>query len=79
MDEAQGGGRRKLSAQELACLKLLVMGRTNKEMARDLGLSPATVASYLQSVYQKLGSQNRTHAIALAIRAGIIDPDAPAA
>lgn len=69
------GPRRNLSSQELACLNLLLAGQTNKEVARALGLSPATVASYLKSVYRKLGTQSRTHAVAVAIREGIIDID----
>lgn len=64
--------RRNLSPQELACLNLLLAGKTNKEMARVLNLSPATVASYLKSVYRKLGTQSRTHAVAVAIREGLI-------
>lgn len=66
------GTRRNLSSQELACLNLLLAGKTNKEVARALDLSPATVASYLKSVYRKLGTQSRTHAVAVALREGYI-------
>lgn len=68
------GGKPTLSPQEIACLELLAIGCTNKEAAKKLGLSPATVASYLQSIYQKLGTQTRGHAIAVALQNGLIHP-----
>lgn len=72
MDRAPHTNRRNLSPQQLACLALLLNGRTNKEIARALDLSPTTVASYLKAVYRKLGTQTRTHAVAVAIYEGII-------
>jgi DNA-binding CsgD family transcriptional regulator len=72
MGEALHNNRRNLAPQELACLTLLLEGKTNKEIARALELSPATVASYLKAVYRKLGTQSRTHAVAVAIREGLI-------
>lgn len=73
MGAADEDGHRPLSPQELACLKQLAVGRTNKEIARELGLSPATVATYLKCLFQKLGVDNRCHAVAVALRRGLID------
>lgn len=61
-----------LSPHEIACLELLSLGRTNEQAARELGLSPMMLASYLQYIYQKLGTQTRGHAIAVALQRGII-------
>ncbi|CAN7503571.1 LuxR C-terminal-related transcriptional regulator [Agrobacterium tumefaciens] len=48
-----------LSGRETTVLKLLSEGRSNKEMARDLGLSEATVKFHLKNIYAKLGVSRR--------------------
>ena len=57
-----------LSRRELEVLKLAALGRTNKEIARQLDLSDLTIGSYLRSIYNKLGVGSRTAAVSLAIK-----------
>ena len=54
----------KLSVQEERVLALVADGKTNKEIAADLGLSDKTVKNYLTSVFQKLRITRRTQAAA---------------
>lgn len=57
-----------LTPQEIKILKLVVLGKTNKEIARVVGLSDKTVRNYLSSVYQKLNVERRSHAVAVFMR-----------
>lgn len=55
--------RDSLSTQECRVLALVSDGRTNKEVAAELGLTEGTVKNYLGSVFGKLGVKNRTEAV----------------
>lgn len=57
-----------LSQQERRVLALVAAGRTNKEVAAELGLSENTVKNYLGSVYEKLGVKRRSQAASVYIR-----------
>lgn len=57
-----------LSAQERRVLALVAEGKTNKEIAVVMGLSPKTVKNYLSSVFQKLKVSNRSEAVARMMR-----------
>ncbi|MFT3784044.1 MAG: response regulator transcription factor [Nibricoccus sp.] len=57
-----------LSQQEYRVLALVAGGKTNKEVAAELGLSDNTVKNYLGSVYEKLGVKRRSQAAALFVR-----------
>lgn len=61
---------RALSARERAILERIRDGRTNEEVALQLGISALTVKNHLQRVYRVLGVGNRAHAVArcLALR-----------
>lgn len=52
-----------LTGQELRVLEALATGRSNKEIARAMGLSPNTVKSHLAALYAKLEARRRTEAI----------------
>jgi DNA-binding NarL/FixJ family response regulator len=54
-----------LSPQERRILALVVEGKTNKEIAKVLGLSDKTVKNYLSNAFQKLHVGRRSHAAAL--------------
>jgi two-component system, NarL family, nitrate/nitrite response regulator NarL len=61
-----------LTERELDVLERLVLGWTQPDIARDLGLSSETVKSYLREVYGKLGVHDRASAIAAARRFGLV-------
>lgn len=55
-----------LTGQEMRVLAVLASGRANKEIARDLGLSPNTVKTHLANLFAKLGAATRTEAVTRA-------------
>lgn len=63
---------RPLSARELTVVERVAEGLTNAEIATELGISPDTVKTHLARVLEKLGARDRTHAVARALRAGLI-------
>lgn len=62
-----------LSAREIEILKLIAEGKANKQIAWELGLSEETVKAHLKTVYAKLDVADRTHAVTVAARRGIIE------
>jgi two-component system, NarL family, nitrate/nitrite response regulator NarL len=62
-----------LTGRELEVLRLLAAGMRPKEIARDLVISPKTVASHVQRVLAKLGAHSRAEAIAIAYREGFVN------
>jgi DNA-binding CsgD family transcriptional regulator len=61
-----------ISPRELVVLKELADGRSNKEIARRLEVSPNTVKTHLARLYEKLGAERRTDAVRRARELGII-------
>ncbi len=55
-----------LTGQEVKVLERLAAGRSNKEIARDLGLSPNTVKTHVANLFDKLEVSRRTQAIGKA-------------
>lgn len=68
-DRARGNP---LTERERGCLAWTAEGKTSVEIAEILGLSEHTVNHYLNRAARKLGSVNRTHAVAKALRRGWI-------
>jgi DNA-binding NarL/FixJ family response regulator len=66
---------RNLTEREIELLRLVADGMSNKAIARALSVSENTVKYHMRNILQKLGAQNRTEAVTLAIRAGLLDPD----
>jgi DNA-binding NarL/FixJ family response regulator len=62
-----------LSVREAEVLTLVASGNSNKVIAGNLGLSEETIKGYLKSILVKLGANDRTHAVTLAQRRGIIE------
>ena len=56
-----------LTAREVEVMRELARGRSNKEIARELSMSEATVKVHVRQVMKKLGALNRTHAAVLAV------------
>jgi DNA-binding NarL/FixJ family response regulator len=63
-----------LTAREVDVLVHLARGRSNKEIARELGLSPKTVDNHIQSIYAKLGLNTRGGATMFALERGFLRP-----
>jgi len=61
-----------ISPRELIVLKELAAGRSNKEIARRLEVSPNTVKTHLARLYEKLGAVRRTDAVNRARELGLI-------
>lgn len=61
-----------LSARELEVLRLVAGGRTNREVARELFVSEATVKTHLVHVFEKLGVDSRTGAVSRARELGLL-------
>jgi two-component system, NarL family, response regulator len=62
-----------LSAREIEVLKLVGQGLSNKRVADRLSLSESTVRTHVASLMQKLGADNRTHAVNVALERNILD------
>jgi DNA-binding NarL/FixJ family response regulator len=61
-----------LSERELEVLTLLAAGLPYKQIARQLNISRSTVHSHLDHIYLKLDARSGTHAVAKALRLGLI-------
>lgn len=64
-----------LTATEIKVMALLGKGKSNKEIAAELNCSVKTVKNHLNSIFQKLGVNNRTEAVVKAIEKGLISPE----
>jgi len=62
----------RLSGRQGDVLRLMAEGRANKEIARELGVSPATVKTHVAQVIAVMGAANRTEAVARARESGLI-------
>ncbi|SFK61101.1 two component transcriptional regulator, LuxR family [Sphingomonas sp. NFR04] len=65
--------REMLSERELEVLLAVARGLPNKGVARDLGISEETVKAHVKSIFSKLNVADRTEAVTVAARRGIID------
>jgi predicted ATPase/DNA-binding CsgD family transcriptional regulator/DNA-binding XRE family transcriptional regulator len=63
-----------LTARQADVLRLLAAGRSNKQIAAELYLSPATVERHLATIYRNLGLAGRVEAARFAIEHGLADP-----
>lgn len=62
-----------LSEREVSVLRLVAVGKANKEIAHALSLSEETVKAHLKNIFAKLDVADRTHAVTVAARRGIIE------
>ncbi|OLC56675.1 MAG: hypothetical protein AUH85_05645 [Chloroflexi bacterium 13_1_40CM_4_68_4] len=62
-----------MTPRELEYLRYLAEGLTNKEIARAMVLAEDTVKKGIQALIAKLGAVDRTHAVVVALRNGLIE------
>ena len=62
-----------LTPREISVLKLIAGGNANKEIAVMLNLTEESVKGYVKSILLKLGANDRTHAVTIGLKRGIID------
>ncbi len=67
--------RSQLSAREIEVLRLLVTGRRNREIASALEITEGTVKLHVSSILSKLGADDRTEAVTVALQRGIVQLD----
>jgi DNA-binding NarL/FixJ family response regulator len=65
-------GRSQLSARELDVLRLLVGGKRNRAIASELAITEGTVKLHVSSILGKLGVEDRTEAVTVALQRGIV-------
>jgi two-component system, NarL family, response regulator LiaR len=61
-----------LTQRETEVLKLLALGKANKQIARDLFVEEKTVKTHVSSILRKLGVKSRTQAVLHAVRTGLV-------
>jgi DNA-binding NarL/FixJ family response regulator len=66
-------GDEQLTARELEILKLIAKGNANKEIAAQLSVREDTVKSHVGNILEKLGANDRTHAVTIGLKRGIIE------
>jgi len=66
-------GQEGLTEREIGVLKLVAMGRSNRDIAEALCISEDTVKARMKSIMGKLDAEDRTHAVMIAIRRGFMD------
>ena len=68
-------GDEDLTPRELEVLRLIRDGHRNKQIADELRIAEATVNFHIKNLVDKLGANDRTHAVTIAIRRGLLEVD----
>ena len=64
-----------LTAREVEVLRFVAQGLGNKEIGDQIGTAAGTVKIHIQNILSKLGAADRTHAVVIALRRGILHLD----
>jgi DNA-binding NarL/FixJ family response regulator len=70
---AEHVGEDDLTARELEVLRLIQEGHRNKQIADKLGIAETTVNFHIKNVVEKLHANDRTHAVTIAMRRGLLE------
>jgi DNA-binding NarL/FixJ family response regulator len=63
----------RLSPREHQVLQMIANGSENKQVARELGISEATVKTYVRGIFERLDVNSRAEAVAVGLRLGVIE------
>ena len=66
-------GEEGLTPKEIAVLRLIAAGNANKEIAAQLSITEETVKSRVKNILDKVGAKDRTHAVTIGLKRGIIE------
>jgi DNA-binding NarL/FixJ family response regulator len=69
---AEHFGEEDLTARELEVLQLICDGYRNKQIADRLAIAETTVNFHIKNIVGKLGANDRTHAVTIALRRGLL-------
>jgi LuxR family maltose regulon positive regulatory protein len=61
-----------LTARERSIVEFIARGRSNKEIARELGVAPETIKTHLKRIFQKLSAESRAQAVVRAQSLGML-------
>jgi DNA-binding NarL/FixJ family response regulator len=70
---AEHAGEEALTTKEIEVLRLIAAGNANKEIAAQISTSEETVKSRVKNILDKLGANDRTHAVTIGLKRGIIE------
>jgi DNA-binding NarL/FixJ family response regulator len=70
---AEHVGEEDLTARELEVLRLIQEGHRNKQIADQLGIAETTVNFHIKNIVEKLHANDRTHAVTIAMRRGLLE------
>ena len=70
---AEHTGEEVLTPKEIEVLRLIATGNANKEIAAQLSVTEETVKSRVKNILEKLGANDRTHAVSIGLKRGIIE------
>lgn len=73
IDMAQHHSDDALTGREIEVLREVAAGNANKMVAQLLNISEETVKAHMRSILSKLGANDRTHAVTIAVKRGIIE------
>jgi two-component system, NarL family, response regulator len=62
-----------LTNREVQVLRRVAMGTANKSIATELSVSEATIKAHMKSILAKLGANDRTHAVTIAVKRGFLE------
>ena len=66
-------GEEALSEREIQVLRFVALGNSNRQAATGLGITEETVKAHMKNICAKLNANDRTHAVTIAIRRGILE------
>lgn len=76
-DLAQHIGQQCLSPREVEVLQATALGYSNRDIALQLRITEDTVKGHMRLIMDKLGANNRTHAVAIAVQRGVLEIGPP--